>query len=89
MTNKMFIKSEKRIESFYFNDAGSWQPMPTWAEFLVDLGTALADVETDSESLVLAVATPTRAFAANLIALGVVSARSNIEKQVFTTGSAL
>lgn len=81
MTNKISIKSEKHVGSFYFNHSGSWEPMPTWAEFFVDLGTALASVEPSSESLLLAVATPTRAFAANLIALGFVSARSNIENR--------
>jgi hypothetical protein len=82
MTNKMIIKSAKRIESFYFHDAGAWEALPGWVEFFVDLGTALANVETDSQSLVLAVATPTRAFAANLIALGLISARSGIKQQV-------
>ncbi len=81
MAKKTSVKSEKRIGPFYFDHAGAWEPMPSWAEFFVDLGTALASVATDTESLVLAVATPTRAFAANLIALGVVSARSNIGNQ--------
>ncbi|MGO8879154.1 MAG: hypothetical protein ACLPVO_07560 [Desulfomonilaceae bacterium] len=85
MANKISVKSEKPIESFYFNHGGSWELMPNWAEFFVDLGAALASVETDSESLVLAVATPTRAFAANLIALGIVSARSDIGHQGYTT----
>lgn len=81
MANKISVKAETRIEPFYFDHAGAWEPLPAWAEFFVDLGTALDGVETDSESLLLAVATPTRAFAANLIALGAVSARSNIKSQ--------
>lgn len=84
MTNKISIKSEKQIGKFYFDHAGSFEPMPTWSEFFVDLGIALASVQHASESLLVAVATPTRAFAANLIALGFVSARSNVGNQSYT-----
>ncbi len=82
MASKISIQSENPIERFYFDKMGSWTPAPSWVQFFVDLGSALASVEIDRENLVLAVTTPTRAFAANLIALGLISARSGIKQQV-------
>ncbi len=76
MGSKITIESDRPVPTFLFNSGGQWLNCPSWVEFLVDLGGALASEEFSGQHLTLAVAAPTRAFASNLIALGTVSRRS-------------
>ncbi len=74
MANKTTIKSDRAIPGLLFNNRGRWLEAPNWIDFFVDLGCALASSkEFTDENLFVAIAAPTRAFAANLIALGAVS----------------
>jgi hypothetical protein len=53
--------------------------LPAWARFFVDLGTALgARSNGDNRRVIVATATPTRAFAAPLCAAGIVRVRAEI-----------
>ncbi len=78
MGSKVTIESDRPVPTFFFNSGRQWLNCPNWVEFLVDLGRALGSEELSGQQLSLAVAVPTRAFAANLIALGTVSRRSQM-----------
>src|SRR6266508_829484 len=56
--------------------AGDWLPLPDWACFLIELGSAMAASDNASSRVIAAVATPTRAYAAALCAAGLVLARA-------------
>jgi hypothetical protein len=54
--------------------------VPEWARFFIDLGFALGQRPPDeARKLVVGLALPTRAYAAALIAMGIICARSSIE----------
>ncbi|HAJ58092.1 MAG TPA: hypothetical protein DCP31_01485, partial [Cyanobacteria bacterium UBA8543] len=53
-------------------------PLPTWGTFFVEIGRRIAECETGSNRLVIALAVPTRTCAAALAAFGVVLARADI-----------
>lgn len=52
-------------------------PLPDWGTFFIDIGRHVAECETGSNRLVIALAVPTRICAAALAAFGVVLARAN------------
>jgi hypothetical protein len=52
-----------------------WQSLPDWGEFFVNIGS-LAAQETGSRKLVIGITVPTRAYAAALVAAGVVVTRA-------------
>ena len=54
-----------------YQDAEGWRPIPSWAQTLVDLGNWLANTRSDQPRAV-AMALPTRSFAAPLVAVGAV-----------------
>jgi len=55
-----------------------WTPLPNWGTFFIELGRRVAEWETGSNRLVVALAIPTRAYAAALTAFGVVVTRATL-----------
>lgn len=53
-------------------------PLPNWGTFFIELGRRVAECETGSNRLVVALAIPTRAYAAALTAFGVVVTRATL-----------
>lgn len=62
----------------FANNFDQWVPLPAWGTFFINIGRWVAEAETGENRLVLALAIPTRNYAAALTALGVVLARANI-----------
>lgn len=61
----------------YWSDE-EWVPLPEWARFYINLGEAVASYNMNQGRLVLGLAIPTRAFAASLIAAGIVATLSRV-----------
>jgi len=58
---------------------GDFLPLPGWARFFVELGAALSmRTHDDNRRVIIASATPTRAFAAAFCAVGIVGVRAEI-----------
>jgi hypothetical protein len=57
-----------------------WTPLPEWGTFFIEMGRRVAECETGSNRLVVALAIPTRAYAAALTAFGVVVTRATLSK---------
>jgi hypothetical protein len=57
---------------------GEGVPLPDWGNFFIELGRRVAESETDKNRLVVALAIPTRAYAAALTAFGVVLTRATL-----------
>lgn len=55
-----------------------WTPLPNWGTFFIELGRRVAEWETGINRLVVALAIPTRAYAAALTAFGVVLTRATL-----------
>lgn len=53
-----------------FQDGREWRCLPRWAQFLVQLGSSLAQARTDDRKIIVAVSLPTSSFAAAFVALG-------------------
>src|SRR5579862_777384 len=57
---------------------GDFLPLPNWAGFFVELGESLcARTDDDNRRTIIAIATPTRAFASVLCAVGIVGVRAD------------
>jgi len=56
----------------HFEDEGSWYSLPEWAEYFISLGSKLVEANRSNERLVVALALPTRAYAAAFVSLGMV-----------------
>jgi hypothetical protein len=56
-------------------------PLPEWGNFFIEIGRRVAEWGTGKNRLVVALAIPTKAFAAALAAVGVVLAKPNITYQ--------
>ncbi len=65
----------KNISHLYYLSNGVWVPFPPWANFFLELGTILSCYENKSNRFISVITTPTRAFAASLIAAGVIVPR--------------
>lgn len=72
------MQLESRQSLFYQLDANR-RALPAWASFWMDLGRAVGSWERPGHRLVVGVALPTRAYAASLIAAGIVEARSKVD----------
>ena len=56
---------------------GQFLPLPDWARFFVEVGTALGELPNDGKRrVIVAIATPTRAYAAALCGVGIVGVRA-------------
>ena len=70
-------KREAIAAQLSYSHDGRWVPLPEWAQYLFTLGTIVSTTQGSAATkTVLAVALPTRAYAALLLAAGVVLARS-------------
>ncbi|MCL5421110.1 MAG: hypothetical protein M1461_01370 [Nitrospirae bacterium] len=66
------------LTDLFYRNGDGWVAMPYWAVSYISLGSAIA-ISKDSQSrLVVGLATPVRAYAAALIAMGIVIARANV-----------
>jgi hypothetical protein len=65
-------------------NSGSWESLPAWADFFLDVGRFLELQPLENERIVLGVALPVRAFAATLAATGGVVAylKNNLESDL-------
>ena len=73
------IKEKKSTTQprFYFKDERQWQPLPDWGNFFLELGRYIAEYEDKENRLVVALALPTRNYAAALTALGIVQTKAS------------
>ena len=67
--------------SLYYQDEGMWIPLPAWAQFLLDMGFALATQDDPGNRIVAGLALPMRSYAAPLIATGVIAGRLSLLAQ--------
>jgi hypothetical protein len=65
-----------RLPDVWSADAFGRRKAPAWARALIAFGAATAAARADNQRLVAALALPTRAYAATLVALGVVTAQA-------------
>jgi len=56
----------------HFEDEGSWYCLPEWADYFISVGRKLAEADRNGGRLVVALAVPTRAYAAAFVSLGMV-----------------
>jgi|GEM_PF-1071118 len=62
---------------FYFlNNNNQWASLPEWGNFLINIGSNIVKSQIGEERFVVGLAIPTRSYAAALVALGVVLAKS-------------
>jgi len=61
------------LEKLLYRTREGWTPLPAWARSLIELGDRVARFDSRDARLVVALALPTRAFAAAFIAASVVS----------------
>jgi len=57
----------------YYQDGNNWINVPYWAASYIYLGSAIAAQENPLDRLIIGLAVPVRAYAAALIALGIVT----------------
>ena len=70
-------KREAIAAQLSYSHDGRWVPLPEWARYLLTLGTIVSTTQgAAATKTVLAVALPTRAYAALLLATGIVLGRS-------------
>jgi hypothetical protein len=69
------IPSSIAQTSFCYQAESMWVPVPPWVQYFLDLGSALGSISRD-QCLVVGLTLPLRAFAAPLIGVGIVRARS-------------
>jgi len=62
----------------YYQDGNNWINVPYWAASYIYLGSAIAAQENPLDRLIIGLAVPVRAYAAALIALGIVTGRAKI-----------
>ncbi len=62
----------------YYQSKGNWTQLPEWGQFLLDLGYALAFEEDRKHRIVVGLALPTRAYAAPLIATGIITGKLSL-----------
>jgi hypothetical protein len=58
--------------NFYYEYVGNWIPLPSWGQFFLDLGYALATHDNSTNRFTVGLALPVRSYAASLTAAGVV-----------------
>lgn len=65
----------------FYAQVKDWIPLPAWARFLIELGfdASVTAAEMPDRRLVIALALPTRAYAASFCVTGVVVARSGMD----------
>ncbi|KAB2943026.1 MAG: hypothetical protein F9K17_12140 [Phycisphaerae bacterium] len=56
----------------HFEDSGDWHSLPQWAEYFIAVGRQLAHADRSESRIVTAMVTPTRAFGAAFVSLGMV-----------------
>lgn len=62
-------------ENLYYQHKERWISLPTWAQFFLDLGFALAPQDNPKSRIVTGLALPIRSYAAPLIATGIITGR--------------
>ncbi|MBM7841615.1 hypothetical protein [Herpetosiphon giganteus] len=66
-----------RLASLYYQDNRHWHPLPGWGQFFLRLGQALGAKKSNHTRTVVGLVLPTRAYAAPLIASGIVFGKIN------------
>ena len=67
------------VNLYFADNSGEWIALPDWGQFFIEIGRWVAQYETEPKNrLVVAVALPTRTFAATLTALGVMLSNANL-----------
>ena len=66
------------LTDLQYRNGGGWAAMPSWAMSLISLGSAIAAPQDPSYRFVVGLAVPIRAYAAALIATGLVIGRAKI-----------
>ncbi len=66
----------QRLANLHAREGEGWVPLPQWAQFYLELGTIAGLRPLDNGRLIMALAVPSRAYVAALIAAGCVLARA-------------
>jgi len=64
------------VADLWYADGRERKPLPEWARFFIRIGAAIGACGRSDDRLVVAIAAPTRAYAAAFAALGAVAARA-------------
>lgn len=64
--------------TYFYEEGGNWHPLPQWGKFFISLGNYVAEFGGDQQRLVIAVAVPSRLYAASLTAFGVVVRKATV-----------
>ena len=64
--------------SLYYMNKETWIPLPSWGQFFLDLGYALAIHDDPRNRVIAGLALPTRAYAASLTATGIIAGRLSL-----------
>jgi len=70
------VEFRRIMRRLHYLTDGDWVELPSWAQFYLEVGAAFCTVDRSSNRYVVAIAAPTRAFAAALISSGFVCARA-------------
>jgi len=70
--------SQFKASSYLYEENGIWHPLPQWSEFFISLGNYIAEFGDYHQRLVIAVAVPSRLYAASLTAFGIVAKNATV-----------
>ena len=68
-------------ENLYYQYKGSWMPLPSWAQFFLDLGFAISAQSDSQNRIVAGLALPIRSYAAPLLATGIITGQFSLSTQ--------
>jgi hypothetical protein len=68
--------------NLFINKDNSWETLPVWAEFWINLGNFLTNLSLQNERAIVGVALPTRCYAATMTAVGAIL--GNLNKKVYS-----
>lgn len=69
-----------KIPKLFFFEQGRWKELPEWGNFFLWMGSYVANYSEADKRLVVGIALPSRAFAASLLATGIVYTKANLKK---------
>lgn len=76
------IKNSAENYNLFISKDNSWESLPAWAGFWINLGKFLANLPLQNERVIVGVALPTRCYAATMTAVG--SILGNLNKKVYS-----
>ena len=75
-SHESVLRTDSKTSLYFTKDANKWVPLPAWGNFFIDIGRSVVENGNDQNRLVVALAVPTRTYAAAFAAFGVVFGRA-------------